>query len=325
MTAAADNVSNPAVSNDRFVNVNEILCFLTAFDKTRLVAIVFFFTLRCLTLFTYDKSKHKWPGGSINLGLTSYNDYPPSSHHRLPTQPGDWCADIRATLPWDNANLLLAFWDRMLPLTTCTSHEYFGRASIFPDGKGGFIVLPHALEVGFQTTPDMPPETMERVVQRSGDFMIRIHSLGSCLTMTDILDAFWNLAVYPAFMGYVVLMRHGIALITVASHLVHELRYSIECGNMNGAHNDTFEAVWSRLAISLYAGLTGLDVNADCSYKAWSRDELSRYVDMFGMQVRFFDGSTAAGSTEHLVFNQNIPVQRRLEEELMRHMPSSIP
>jgi hypothetical protein len=203
--------------------------------------------------------------------------------------------------------------------TAVSIQEYFGRASVFPDGKGRFVMLIHAMQVGFTLlshTCDVPEHVAQEVVGSSGDFLVRMHAMGTALTANDILDAFWYLARYKGFRGYVIPMRSHIVLITIASHLVEELRHSIECGNINGAHSDTFDMVWARMAIMLYTALFSQD--GGCQWRYWSQDELVRQLEAFGMQIRFFDREAAPAQSQVMAFTFNSDLMNRLEGVAMQ-------
>ena len=226
----------------------------------------------------------------------------------------------RSTLPLSDKTILVAFWEQIMPLACCTSQEYFGRTSALPDGKGSFVMLLHAVEVGFDLNPDtcnVPQATVQQVVNRSGDFLFRMHSMGSTITANDILDAFWFLAVHSGFRGFLVATRSGVVLLTMATQLLEELRQSIESGNMNGAHNDTFEAVWARMRLTLYSGLSMGD---GCQWKYWSQNQLRGYLEPFGLAIRFVEKDVTTGDSEIMAFTFNHDLYTKLEDEAMHYM-----
>lgn len=60
--------------------------------------------------------------------------------------------------------ILINFWEKMRPLVTCTTQEYFGRISILPNGNGGFTLMPHAMEVGFVLGEDTADQSFMQFV-----------------------------------------------------------------------------------------------------------------------------------------------------------------
>ena len=193
----------------------------------------------------------------------------------------------RTTLVTCDDRLLLQFWEHMFPLITCTqdvarcntlvhsNQEYIGRASMFHDahssllvvtgGDGCNILRVHCLEPVRELlaeSRDLPVEVTQRVVDRVGDFLLRWHANATDISLNDVMDAFWLLALYPGFSGYLLLGQTGAVLLSMPQKIVSQhrvrstldpLHHTTECAHMDGVSDDTFDNVWCRLALDLYA------------------------------------------------------------------------